>query len=163
MVEVWPSIDSRWGAAASDFVADVVQLRTRLEETVYGGKDPSSQTLIGLASVPTERLSELFDTAQQANDEGLRRAVMLTARQRGERGIVNSWIGSDPEREAAYERLNRIPGEDRLEAIAKGYKPPRASSESLAPSPEAQRCALERQRVGQAARRRFFEAGRRWS
>lgn len=156
MNQVWPSIDEQWGEAASDFVVEVEQLRASLEEKVYGGDKSASGHLTALAAVPDERLPELMETAAAAGDEGLRRAVMLTARERGLRGIVNRFIDGDPERRAAYEQLNSLPEQDRLEGIAKGYKPPKAAPESLRPSQQARERAAARARGQQSTRSGFF-------
>lgn len=159
--EVWTGIDDQWGQAASDFVGEVVRLRTSLEEEVYGGDRSATGHLAALASVSDDRLEQLMNTAGAAGDEGLRRAAMLTARERGLRDVVNRYIDSDPKRKAAYEKLIRIPENERLEDIAKGYKPPRASTESLLPNEDARERARARWQEAQRDRTQFFGGGRR--
>ncbi len=155
MNRVWPATDEAWGEAAQDFVREVVELRTALEEKVYGGESPSEH-LVGLSSVSDDRLSELMETAAAAGDKKLERAVMLTARQRGLRGIVNRFIERDPDRRAAHEQLIRIPEIERLDGIAKAYKPPRAGPESLRPNFDAQERAALRDQGRESRRSGFF-------
>jgi hypothetical protein len=158
MAQIWPKYERRWTQAAQDFVAETATLQNRLEARVFGKPDGSH--LIGLASVPSEKLSEVLDAATATGDAALQRSVIAVARQRGERGLVNRWVSQDQGRAAAAEELKAIPELERLEPIALGRRPPKAAPESLSPDPEAIEKQVSREAADVATRSAFFNRPR---
>lgn len=159
MTQVWPRVDGEWGDAASDLMRDVVQLRSKLEETAYGGEKADRADLIQLANAPEEQLRTLLDTAAATGDAKLRQAVVDTARARGLRGVVSKSVDADPARKAAYEQLVRIPTDQQLADKASGYRHPKASSEALQPNTDARERARLRDQGRESRRAEFFSRG----
>jgi hypothetical protein len=115
-------------------------------ETLYGGGAGKkfSEHLASVANVPDERLSSLMATATRSGQGELARAVALTAYERGERGLFNSWAESNPERAAALERIKGTPGAEQFYTRTKlAMRPPKAALADLIPTPEDERMAAE--------------------
>ncbi len=114
-------------------------------ETLYGGAGKKfSEHLASVANVPDERLESLMATATRSGQGELARAVALTAYERGERGLFNSWAESNPERAAALERIKGTPGSAQFYTRTKlAMRPPKAALADLIPTPEDERRAAE--------------------
>ncbi len=115
-------------------------------ETLYGGGSGKefSEHLASAANVPDERLEALMNTAMRSGQEELARAVALTAYERGERGLFNSWAESSPDRAAALERIKGTPGSAQFYTRTKlAMRPPKAALADLMPTHEDERRAAE--------------------
>lgn len=159
MNKVYPRYERQWTKAAQDFVAETVELQRNLEERAYG--KPSPEHVIGLSTVPNDKLEEVLSTAKAAGDTKMQESVIAVARQRGERSLVNSFVEGDATRKAAVDELGHIPEHTRLEAIANGRKVPKADAVSLAPDYEAMQKQASKDAADEAARAEFFKRPRR--
>jgi len=116
-------------------------------EILYGGGSGKkiSEHFASVANVPDERLESLMNTAVRSGQEELARAVALTAYERGERTIFNSWASSHPERAAALERIKGTPGAEQFYTRTKlAMRPPKAALADLMPTHEDERRAAEK-------------------
>jgi hypothetical protein len=114
-------------------------------ETLHGGAGKKfSEHLASVANVPDERLESLMATATRSGQGELARAVALTAYERGERGLFNSWAEANPERAAALARIKGTPGSAQFYTRTKlAMRPPKAALADLIPTPEDERRAAE--------------------
>jgi hypothetical protein len=114
-------------------------------ETLYGGSGKKfSEHLASVANVADERLQPLMNTAVRSGQEELARAIAVSAYERGERTIFNSWAEANPERAAALERIKGTPGASQMFTRTKlAMRPPKAALQDLIPTPEDERRAAE--------------------
>jgi hypothetical protein len=114
-------------------------------ETLYGGSGKQfSEHLASVANVPDERLESLMNTAVRSGQGELARAVAVSAYERGERGLFNSWAESNPERAAALQRIKGTPGAEQMATRTRlAMTPPKAALQDLVPTPEDERRAAE--------------------
>ncbi len=115
-------------------------------ETLYGGGSGKkfSEHLASVANVADERLQPLMNTAVRSGQEELARAIAVSAYERGERTIFNSWAEANPERAAALARIKGTPGAEQFYTRTKlAMRPPKAALQDLIPTPEDERRAAE--------------------
>ncbi len=114
-------------------------------ETLYGAAGKKfSEHLASVANVPDDGLAGLMNTATRSGQKELARAVALTAYERGEHTIFNSWASANPERAAALERIQGTPGAEQMATRTKlAMTPPRAELSDLIPTPADERRAAE--------------------
>jgi len=115
-------------------------------ETLYGGGSGKkfSEHLASVANVPDERLESLMNTAVRSGQGELARAIAVSAYERGERGLFNSWASSHPERAAALARISGTPGAEQMATRTRlAMTPPKAALQDLIPTPEDERRAAE--------------------
>jgi hypothetical protein len=116
-------------------------------ETLYGGGSGKkfSEHLASVANVADERLQPLMNTAVRSGQGELARAIAVSAYERGERTIFNSWASAHPERAAALERLTKTPGAEQMATRTKlAMRPPKAALADLIPTDEDERKAAEK-------------------
>jgi len=114
-------------------------------ETLYGGSGKQfSEHLASVANVADERLQPLMNTAVRSGQGELARAIAVSAYERGERTIFNSWAESNPERAAALARIKGTPGAEQMATRTKlAMRPPKAALADLVPTHEDERRAAE--------------------
>ncbi len=114
-------------------------------ETLYGGSGKKfSEHLASVANVPDERLEALMNTAVRSGQGELARAIAVSAYERGERTIFNSWAEANPERAAALARIKGTPGASQFYTRTKlAMTPPKAALADLMPTHEDERMAAE--------------------
>ncbi len=127
-------------------------------ETLYGGSGSRfSEHLASAANVPDERLQALMNTATRSGQGDLARAVAVSAYERGERTIFNSWASSNPERAAALARIKGTPGSEQFYTRTKlAMTPPRAELSDLIPTPADERRAAEEREAANVAKYAAF-------
>ncbi len=131
-------------------------------ETLYGGGAGKkfSEHLASVANVPDERLEALMNTAMRSGQGELARAIAVSAYERGERGLFNSWAEANPERAAALERIKGTPGSAQFYTRTKlAMRPPKAALADLIPTPEDERRAAEAEAVAGMKYTEFFGQG----
>ncbi len=114
-------------------------------EELYGpaGKQFSAH-LASVANVPDDGLQALMNTATRSGQGELVRAIALTAYERGELTIFNSWAEANPERAGALARIKGTPGAEQFYTRTKrAMTPPKAALADLIPTPEDERRAAE--------------------
>lgn len=114
-------------------------------ETLYGGSGKTfSAHLASVAGVPDDGLQALMNTATRSGQPDLARAVAVSAYERGEHGLFNSWAEANPDRAAALERIKGTPGSAQFYTRTKlAMRPPKASLSDLLPTAEDERRAAE--------------------
>ena len=131
-------------------------------EILYGGGAGKkfSEHLASVANVPDERLESLMNTATRSGQGELARAVAVSAYERGERTIFNSWAEANPDRAAALERIKGTPGSAQFYTRTKlAMRPPKAALADLIPTPEDERRAAEAEAVAGMKYTEFFGQG----
>jgi len=115
-------------------------------ETLYGAAGKQfSEHLTSVANVPDDGLQALMNTATRSGQGELARAVAVSAYERGERTIFNSWAEANPERAAALERIKGTPGAEQFYTRTKlAMRPPKAALQDLIPTHEDERKAAEK-------------------
>jgi len=114
--------------------------------TLFGGGSGKkfAEHLASVANVPDERLESLMNTATRSGQGELARAVALTAYERGEWGLFNSWAEANPERAGALQRIKGTPGAEQfLTRTKRAMTPPKAELSDLMPTHEDERRAAE--------------------
>jgi hypothetical protein len=132
-------------------------------ETLYGGGGGKkfSEHLASVASVADERLQPLMNTAVRSGQAELARAIAVSAYERGERTIFNSWAASHPERAAALERLTKTPGAEQMATRTRlAMTPPKAALQDLVPTHEDHERARQKAAMEAAPREAFFGPAR---
>ena len=114
-------------------------------ETLYGGAGKTfSEHLTSVANVPDERLAALMNTAVRSGQGDLARAIAVSAYERGDHTIFNSWAEANPGRAGALARIKGTPGAEQMATRTKlAMTPPKAELSDLIPTPADERRAAE--------------------
>jgi len=114
-------------------------------QALYGpAGEQFSAHLSSVATVPDDGLQALMNTAVRSGQHQLARAVAVSAYERGERGLFNSWAEANPERAAALARIKGTPGAEQFYTRTKrAMRPPKAALADLMPTHEDERRAAE--------------------
>lgn len=114
--------------------------------TLFGGGSGKkfAEHLASVANVPDERLESFMNIATRSGQGELARAVAVSAYERGEHGLFNSWVESNPERAEALKRIKGTPGAEQFYTRTKrAMTPPKAELSDLMPTPADERRAAE--------------------
>jgi len=145
-IKAYSGLEERLDALSSELGLQEGKAILQATETLYGAAGKQfSEHLTSVANVPDERLQALMNTAVRSGQEELGRAIAVTAYERGEHTIFNSWAESNPERAAALERIKGTPGAEQMATRTRlAMTPPKAELSDLIPTPADERRAAEK-------------------
>jgi hypothetical protein len=172
-IKAYSGLEERLDEFSSELGREEGKAILEATETLYGGSGKTfSAHLASVANVADDGLQPLMNTAVRSGQEELARAVALTAYERGEHGLFNSWASANPERAGALARIKGTPGASQMFTRTKlAMRPPRAELQDLIPTDEDERKAAEKKAASDTAKyAQFFgpthvrrQAGRRVS
>jgi hypothetical protein len=144
-IKAYSGLEERLDELSGELGREEGQAIVAATELLYGpaGKQ-FSEHLTSVANVPDDGLAGLMNTATRSGQAELARAIAVSAYERGEHGLFNSWAESNPERAAALARIKGTPGAEQFYTRTKlAMRPPRAELSDLIPTPADERRAAE--------------------
>ncbi len=153
-IKAYSGLEERLDELSGDIGREEGKAIQEATETLYGGSGRQfSEHLASVASVPDDGLQALMNTAVRSGQAELARAIAVSAYERGEHGLFNSWASSHPERAAALARIKGTPGAEQFYTRTKlAMTPPRAELSDLIPTPEDERRAAEKKAAADTAK-----------
>jgi len=153
-IKAYSGLEERLDELSGDIGREEGKAIQEATETLYGGSGKTfSAHLTSVANVPDDGLQALMNTATRSGQGELARAVAVSAYERGEHTIFNSWAESNPERAAALERIKGTPGAEQFYTRTKlAMRPPKAALADLIPTHEDERKAAEKKAAADTAK-----------
>lgn len=152
-------LQRRYEALTEKFSADVSKGMSEARKTLTAGSGPRfSEHLTAVAGIRDEKLPEVMATARRSGQEDLQHVIALTAYERGQRGVWESWASAQPQRAEAIRVLRTTPGGAQHNDRTRTLRPPRADEVDLEPTKMDVQAAREKAAAADAGRRAFFQA-----